>query len=59
MTECMDAVMAQLDEDGNGEVSKEEFGPWFFALDAKGMGMLGKAEKQVRVELIGHARNNM
>lgn len=32
----MDAIMAQLDEDGNEEVSKEEFGPWFFTLDEKG-----------------------
>ena len=49
----MDATMKELDEDGNEEVSKEEFGPWYFALGDDALQALRKAEKQEKKKKAG------
>ena len=49
----MDATMKELDEDGNEEVSKEEFGPWYFALGDDALQALRKAEKQEKKKAAG------
>jgi Ca2+-binding EF-hand superfamily protein len=47
------ATMAELDEDGNEEVCKEEFAPWYFALGDDALGALAKAEKQEKKKAKG------
>lgn len=49
----IDATMAELDDDGNEEVCKEEFAPWYFALGDDALSALAKAEKQEKKKLKG------